>query len=97
MWGLLGRRRTRRRLLLAWPWPNSGQSNYARFRLPAFDRLYDASVCCPRPERLSLMRQANKLMLAYVPYIAHNHPIQTELSSRLRGPLRQPFSSDVIA
>jgi ABC-type transport system substrate-binding protein len=76
--------------------PNSGQSNDARFRLPAFDRLYERQRVLPDgPERLALMRQANKLMLAYVPYIAHNHPIQTELfQPHVHGPLRQPFSSD---
>jgi len=76
--------------------PNSGQSNDARFRLPAFDRLYERQRVLPDgPERLALMRQANKLMLAYVPYIAHNHPIQTELfQPHVRGPLRQPFSAD---
>jgi len=47
------------------------------------------------PERLALMQQAHKLMLAYVPYIAHNHPITTELlHAHVQGPLRHPFGSD---
>ena len=76
--------------------PNADQSNDARFRLPAFDRLYERQRVLPDgPERLALMRQAHKLMLAYVPYIAHNHPITTELlRPNVRGPLRHPFGSD---
>jgi len=76
--------------------PNADQSNDARFRLPAFDRLYERQRLLPDgPERLALMRQAHKLMLAYVPYIAHNHPITTELlHAHVQGPLRHPFGSD---
>ncbi len=76
--------------------PNAEQSNDARFKLPAFDRLYDRQRGLPDgPERLALMRQAHRLMLAYVPYIAHYHPVTTELfRPRVQGPLRHPFNSD---
>ncbi len=76
--------------------PNAEQSNDARFRLPAFDRLYERQRALPDgPERLALMQQAHKLMLAYVPYIAHNHPITTDLlHAHVRGPLRHPFGGD---
>ncbi|MDP2008061.1 MAG: ABC transporter substrate-binding protein [Rubrivivax sp.] len=76
--------------------PNSGQSNDARFRLPAFDRLYERQRMLPDgPERLALMQQANHLMLAYVPYIAHYHPLMTELRRpQVRGPYRHPYNSD---
>ena len=41
------------------------------------------------------MHQANKLLLAYMPYMAHNHAIVTDLlQPGVRGPLRRPFSSD---
>ena len=41
------------------------------------------------------MHEANKLMLAYVPYLAHHHPINTDLTHpRVRGYLRHPFTSD---
>jgi len=76
--------------------PNADQSNDARFKLPAFDRLYERQRVLPNgPERLALMQQANRLMLAYVPYIAHYHPVNTELfRPQVRGPLRHPFNSD---
>lgn len=76
--------------------PNSEQSNDARFKLPAFDRLYERQRSLPDgPERLALMRQANKLMLAYVPYIAHVHEITNDLMhAHVRGPMRRPFGSD---
>ena len=76
--------------------PNSGQSNDARFKLPAFDRLYERQRGLPDgPERLALMQQAMRLMLAYVPYIAHYHPLMTELRrSHISGPFRHPYNSD---
>ncbi len=76
--------------------PNADQSNDARFKLAAFDRLYERQASLPNgPERLALMREANKLMLAYVPYIAHLHEITNDLwHAHVRGPMRQPFGSD---
>lgn len=76
--------------------PNADQSNDARFRLPAFDRLYERQRVLPDgPERLALMHEANRLMLAYVPYIAHYHPLATELlRPQVRGPLRHPYNPD---
>lgn len=76
--------------------PIADQSNDARFRLPAFDRLYERQRLLPDgPERLAPMRQAHKLMLAYVPYIAHNHPITTDmLHAHVQGPRRHPFGGD---
>ena len=76
--------------------PNADQSNDARFSLPAFDRLYEQQRVLPDgAERLALMGRAHKLMLAYMPYLAHNHAIVTDLlQPGVRGPLRQPFGSD---
>ncbi|MBL8288542.1 MAG: bicyclomycin resistance protein [Rubrivivax sp.] len=76
--------------------PNAEQSNDARFRLAAFDRLYERQRVLPDgPERLALMRAANKLMLAYVPYIAHLHEITNDLlHAHVRGPMRHPFNRD---
>jgi ABC-type transport system substrate-binding protein len=75
--------------------PNAEQSNDARFKLPAFDRLYEKQAGMPSgPERLAVMREAQKLMLAYVPYIAHVHPIDTDLShAPVRHLIRHPFKS----
>jgi len=76
--------------------PNAEQSNDARFRLPAFDTLYEKQrVLQDGPERLSLMHNASRLMLAHVPYIAHNHPYGTDLThANVNGYIRHPFNND---
>jgi len=76
--------------------PNGGQSNDARFRLPAFDRLYEQQRVLPDgPERLALMHDATRLMLAHVPYIPQSHPIVTDLMhAHVRGHRRHPFVND---
>ena len=49
--------------------PNAGQSNDARFRLPAFDRLYEQAKRLPdSPERTRLYQEMNRLVLAYAPW-----------------------------
>ncbi|MFO1267454.1 MAG: ABC transporter substrate-binding protein [Rubrivivax sp.] len=76
--------------------PNAEQNNDARFRLAAFDRLYERQRALPDgPERLAAMHEANRLMLAYVPYIAHLHEITNDLlHAHVRGPMRHPFAAD---
>ena len=76
--------------------PNAGQSSDSRFRLPAYDRLFERQRVLPDgPERLALMQQAQRLLLAYMPLIAHYHPIDTELlQPQVRGVLRHPFNND---
>jgi ABC-type transport system substrate-binding protein len=75
--------------------PNADQSNDARFRLAAFDALYERQRALPDgPERLAVMREAQKLMLAYVPYIPSAHPIDNDLShAHVRHLIRHPFRS----
>ena len=75
--------------------PNADQSNDARFKLPAFDALFERQrLMADGPERLAVMREATKLMLAYMPYIAHVHPIDTDLShAPVRHLIRHPFKS----
>ena len=61
--------------------PNKGQSNHARFDLPAFNRLYERQRVLPDgPERQQLMTEAAKLMVAYMPYKVHVHRIFTDLA-----------------
>ena len=49
--------------------PNAGQSNDARFRLAAFDRLYEQAKRLPdTPERTRLYQEMNRLILAYAPW-----------------------------
>ena len=76
--------------------PNAGQSSDSRFKLPAFDALFERQRVLPDgPERLALMRQAQRLQLAYMPVIPHYHPIETELlQPGVQGPIRHPFTSD---
>ena len=75
--------------------PNADQSNDARVKLPAFDALFERQrLMADGPERLAVMREATKLMLAYMPYIAHVHPIDTDLShAPVRHLIRHPFKS----
>jgi ABC-type transport system substrate-binding protein len=61
--------------------PNKGQSNHARFDLPAFNRLYEKQRTLPDgPERQAVMEEARKLMVAYMPYKVHAHRIFTDLT-----------------
>lgn len=61
--------------------PNGGQSNHSRFDLPEFNRLYEQQAVLPNgPERQQLMDQANKLVVAYMPYKISGHRIWTDLA-----------------
>ncbi|MCY7315768.1 MAG: ABC transporter substrate-binding protein [Rubrivivax sp.] len=61
--------------------PNKGQANHARFDLPAFNKLYEQQRAMPdSPERLALMEQGQKLMVAYMPYKVHVHRLFTDLA-----------------
>ncbi|MBS0444697.1 MAG: bicyclomycin resistance protein [Proteobacteria bacterium] len=76
--------------------PNAGESNDARFSLPAYDRLYERQDVLPDgPERDAVMRDAKNLLAAYMPYKAHAHTILTDLlQPRVRGYVRHPFMRD---
>ena len=76
--------------------PNGDQSNDARFKLPEFDRIFARlKQLGEGAERQQLEGEALRLMLAYVPYIAHHHSVLTDLSQpRLVGFRRHPFNSD---
>ena len=61
--------------------PNKGQANHSRFNLPAFNALYEKQRQLPDgPERKALMDQAQKLMVAYMPYKFHVHRTFTDLA-----------------
>jgi ABC-type transport system substrate-binding protein len=61
--------------------PNKGQANHARFDLPAFNALYEKQRALPDgPERRAIMQDANRLMIAYMPYKVHVHRIFTDLA-----------------
>ena len=79
--------------------PNASESNDARFALPAYDRLFERQQVLPDgPEREALMRQAQKLLTAYMPYKAHAHGIANVLSQPwLHGLWPHPFMRDTWA
>jgi len=61
--------------------PNKGGANHARFNLPAFNVLYEKQRQMPDgPERLAVMEEAKKIMVAYMPYKVHVHRIFTDLA-----------------
>jgi ABC-type oligopeptide transport system substrate-binding subunit len=76
--------------------PNAEQPNDARFRLPAFDTLYERQrVLQDGPERLQLMHDASRVVLAQVPYIPHHHACATDLAHQhVSAYLRHPFNRD---
>ncbi|MFG5408337.1 ABC transporter substrate-binding protein [Piscinibacter sakaiensis] len=77
--------------------PNAAESNDARFALPAFDRLFEQQAVLPDgPQRQALMRRAQDLLVAYMPYKVHLHRIVNDLSQpRVDGYVRHPFMRDL--
>ena len=64
--------------------PNTGQSNRAKFKLPAFDKLYEqARLMPPSAERNKIYGEMARLVSAYAPWISHVH--------RLRSDVIQPW------
>ena len=58
-----------------------GQANHARFDLPEYNRLFDLQRRLPDgPQRLAVMTEMKKLMVAYMPYKGHVHRIWTDLA-----------------
>ena len=61
-------------ILERWYGPSAGQGNLARFKLPAFDAVFDKLTMLPDgPEREALFKEAKRLAVAYVPYKLHCH------------------------
>ena len=60
--------------------PNKGGANHARFDLPAFNALFNKQSMLPDgPERERVMREASKLMVAYMPYKVSVHRVDTDM------------------
>ena len=61
--------------------PNAGQENAARFRLAAFDRLFDEARKLPdSPERTRLFDRMTELVVAYAPWRLTTHAIEDHLA-----------------
>jgi ABC-type transport system substrate-binding protein len=82
--------------LTPWYGPALGGANLARFRLPAFDALYERLDELPDgPEREALFVQAKKLAVAYMPYKVRLHRLACELAQPwVHGYRRNPFRFD---
>jgi len=71
--------------------PSSGNQNLARFKLPAFDALYERMQALPDgPERLEATAQANKLLTAYMPQRYTVHRIAADLAHPWLQGFRRP-------
>jgi ABC-type transport system substrate-binding protein len=71
-----------------------GGANHSRFDLPEFNRLFNQQKAMPDgPERFAIMKEAEKLMVAYMPYKTNSHRINTDLMQPwLVGYRRHPTS-----
>ncbi len=59
--------------------PNTEQ-NFGRFRLPAYDDLYERARRMPDgPERTKLYQEMTKLVVAYAPWRMNSHRIRTDM------------------
>ena len=60
--------------------PNAGQENQARFKLSAFDKLYDQARTLPdSPERVRLFDKMTEILLAYAPWRLSEHRLEDHL------------------
>jgi ABC-type transport system substrate-binding protein len=77
--------------------PNAADSNDPRFKLDAYDRLFEQAQRLPDgPERNAVIRQAKDLLVAYMPYKALAHRISHDLVQPwTRGYWRHPFMRDI--
>jgi ABC-type transport system substrate-binding protein len=67
--------------LTAYYSPQIGAQNFARFKLPAFDALFERTQALPDgPEREALLRQATRLAIAYMPYKYKLDRISTDMA-----------------
>ncbi len=61
-------------ILLRYYGPQAGEGNISRFKLPAFDAVYDKLSLLPDgPEREAMFKEAKRLAVAYMPYKLHCH------------------------
>ena len=76
--------------------PQAGEANLARFKLPAFDAIYERMLSLPDgPERAQLFYEAKRLAAAYMPYKVLVHRVANELLHPwVSGYRRTPFWSE---
>ncbi len=72
--------------------PAAGGQNLARFRHPRFDALYERMQSLPDgPERLALLREAQRITLAWLPHRYNVHPVATDLVQPWLHGYRRPL------
>lgn len=78
--------------------PQSGNQNMSRFKLPAFDRLYERIQVLPDgPERQALFHEAKRLQVAYMPMKVHVHRLINDMAHPwVIGYRRQLFWQDLF-
>ena len=78
--------------------PNASESNDPRFSLPVFDRLFERQRALPDgPGRDALMREAQNLLVAYMPFKVHLHNMALDLIQPwTNGRWRHPFMVDTL-
>ena len=74
---------------------NVGRANYARFRLPQYDRLFEQARTLPdSPARTALYRQMTQLIDGYAPWVVRTHPLEaTLLQPSVRNYKRHPVEA----
>jgi ABC-type transport system substrate-binding protein len=75
---------------------SAGQQNHARFANKRFDELYERQMVLPDgPERRAVINEAQKILIAYMPYKLKVHRIATDLwQPWMSGYRRHPFRRD---
>ena len=72
--------------------PATGTQNLARFKLPAFDAIYNKLSLLPDgPEREALFLEAKRLGIAYMPYKVHAHRLVTDMMQPWMSGYRRPL------
>ncbi|MFL6691474.1 MAG: ABC transporter substrate-binding protein [Ramlibacter sp.] len=73
-----------------------GEDNLARFKNAKFDELYEKQSIMPNgPERDAVIREAVRILVAYMPYKYRTHRIGLDLTQPwVVGYLRHPFARD---
>ena len=76
--------------------PAKGEGNLSRFENAEYDKLYQKQLLMPdSPERVAVMQQAVKIMVAYMPYKFSTHRILTDMMHPwLLGYRRNPFARE---
>ena len=77
--------------------PNIGQTNDSRFKLPEFDRLYEAAKKLPdSPERTKLYDRMTDLVIAYAPWRLTHHLLEDHvIQPWVIGYKPHPIRSDI--